>query len=283
MPENLEWKYYNHAMIPTCPPHETPNLAPILDNSIWKTEEGTPLLARWTSNFDCERDTGWYYVIKEAPFQMEELDAKCRKHIRQALKKVCVKKVDPKQFAQELFEVYDLTTDTYDNYVKNVKLEDFYNEEDESIDYWAGFTVDTDKMIGYMKCKREGSYVQMQVSKYLPKYLNYRVSDALHYHTLQYYLNEKRYSYVCSGSKSISHRTNAQEYKMKNFQFRKVFCELNIQYNPKYKVVVMLLYRMRKIWKKFDNIGIVHKVNGVLQMEEIVRIQKKILEESAGE
>ena len=30
------WKYYNHAMIPTTAPHETPNMHPIENGDIWK-------------------------------------------------------------------------------------------------------------------------------------------------------------------------------------------------------------------------------------------------------
>lgn len=29
------WEYYNHAMIPTCAPHENANIVPLMDNSIW--------------------------------------------------------------------------------------------------------------------------------------------------------------------------------------------------------------------------------------------------------
>ena len=86
------WKYYNHAVIPTTAPHENPNMAPVEDGSIWKIGGGRPLLARWTTEFDCGYETSWWYVIKEQPFEMELLDSKVRKHIRQSLKKVYVKK-----------------------------------------------------------------------------------------------------------------------------------------------------------------------------------------------
>ena len=29
------WKYYNHALIPTCAPHETPNLEALQNPAIW--------------------------------------------------------------------------------------------------------------------------------------------------------------------------------------------------------------------------------------------------------
>lgn len=45
------WKYYNHAAIPTCAPHEEPNLEPLESGDIWRIENKVPLFARWTTNF----------------------------------------------------------------------------------------------------------------------------------------------------------------------------------------------------------------------------------------
>lgn len=59
-----EWKYYNHALIPTCAPHEEPDLSKIKNNSIWKIEKGKhPLLVRWTVNFDSTSPLEWWYII----------------------------------------------------------------------------------------------------------------------------------------------------------------------------------------------------------------------------
>ena len=53
------WKYYNHAAIPTSEPNETVNIKCILDNTIWKIDGGKPLFARWTTDFDCGKETEW--------------------------------------------------------------------------------------------------------------------------------------------------------------------------------------------------------------------------------
>lgn len=38
------WKYYNHAIVPDTYPHESVDIKPIQDNSIWKIRGGyTPL------------------------------------------------------------------------------------------------------------------------------------------------------------------------------------------------------------------------------------------------
>lgn len=70
------WQYYNHAAVPTTAPHEIPDVSSITDGNIWKMGGGTPLLARWTTDFDCGYETNWWYVIKDIPFNISELKAK---------------------------------------------------------------------------------------------------------------------------------------------------------------------------------------------------------------
>lgn len=44
--------------------------------------DGKPYLARWTSSFDCGHETNWWYVIKDTPFDINELKKKRRYEIR---------------------------------------------------------------------------------------------------------------------------------------------------------------------------------------------------------
>ena len=52
---NNEWEYYNHALVPTLPPHIDPDTSWMKDSAKWKEYAGgkTPLFARWVSDFDC--------------------------------------------------------------------------------------------------------------------------------------------------------------------------------------------------------------------------------------
>lgn len=74
------WRYYNHAAIPTCAPHEETDTTVISNGEIWKMD-GKPLLARWTEDFDCGYDTGWWYMLREAPFCIDSLSSKSRESI----------------------------------------------------------------------------------------------------------------------------------------------------------------------------------------------------------
>ena len=93
----------------------------------------------------------------------------------------------------------------------------------------------------------------------------------MYFHVLTHYLNECGKKYVCSGHRNINHKTNTQEYKIKRFGYRKAYCCLRIEYRPGVNVLIKVLFPFRKIFEKFDKITLVHQLNGVLKMEEIIR------------
>lgn len=265
------WKYYNHAFVPENP-YEDPDLSIIENDKIWKRGG---YLARWTTDFDCGYETDWWYVIKDSPFVFDDLGSKVRKHIRQALKKVNVCRINAEEYAQQLCQVHNNACKGYEAFCGDLFTSENFKSEKEEYDYWGAFSSETGDLIGYMLCKRSVGYVETVTSKYDPKYLKLRASDAIHYTILEEYLNEENYKFVSSGSRNISHTTNVQDYKISTFGFRKAYCRLHIEYNPKIKYVVKVIYPFRKILKMFDGIGIVHQINAVLKMEEIVRKQRK--------
>ena len=95
------WRYYNHAAIPTTLPHETPDISPIEDGGIWKLD-GSPLLARWTTDFDCGYETNWWYIIKDTPFDISALKAKRRYEINKGVKNFEAIVIDPTNYGEEL-------------------------------------------------------------------------------------------------------------------------------------------------------------------------------------
>lgn len=274
------WKYYNHAAIPTCAPHETPDLTPIKDGSIWKMD-GKPLLARYTTDWDCGYDTGWWYLIKEAPFDLATLSSNSRKHIRVSLKKTRVEKIDPTKYVNELYECSHQAFLKYQLACNESSRESFaiacQNADKNGIEFWAGFDVTTEKLIGWMNVRMHETWCEIVSAKFDPRFLKLLVSDALYATVLDYYLNKELLRYVSSGSRSINHVTNTQAYKEQHFGYRKVYCRLNILYSKKVQMVVSILFHFRKI---VDFIGKfnkkVHLISSVLKMEEIQRSCRKI-------
>jgi hypothetical protein len=77
---------------------------PVTNGDIWKEAE-KPLLARWTSDYDCGYETNWWYVIKDTVFDMSSLKAKRRYEINKGIKNFDVKVISPAEHVNKLCEI----------------------------------------------------------------------------------------------------------------------------------------------------------------------------------
>lgn len=63
------WIKYNGMFIPKGNPKKySIDTKDICENGNLVKRGG--VLARWTTNFDCNHDTEWWYIIKDKPFEM---------------------------------------------------------------------------------------------------------------------------------------------------------------------------------------------------------------------
>lgn len=275
------WRYYNHAMIPTCAPHEEPNLTPIKNGDIWKKTTGgrKPLLARWTADFDCGEETNWWYTVRFGPFCLEELSRSSRKHIRQALKRCSVERISASQNLEQMYRVYRSAFEKYENADNEVEYKRFcqgcISSEKSGCEYWGGYDRQTGLLIGYMVLRPYVDYVELQTAKFVPQFLNLGISAALYCSVLDFYLNSLGKKYISSGNRSINHKTKTEEYKIRHFGYRRAYCRLHIVYSPWMELVVKMLYPFRKLLVQLDGNTRIHQVNAVLKMEEIVRNEEK--------
>lgn len=273
------WKYYNHAAVPSTAPHEEANVLPIKDGSIWNMD-GSPLLARWTTEFDCGYETNWWYVIKDTPFDIETLKAKRRYEINKGNKHFLVREIEPAQWAECLYEVAIAAFATYpesyrpnvsyDQFTADIKRWDFYK-------VYGAFSVEDDTLCGYAcltKRNGTGKYIDFSVMKAIPEREKLGLNAAMVYKIVADH-NEFLSSggYICDGARSINHETAFQDYLEKYFGFRKAFCRLHIAYRPPVDVLISLLYPFRKLLSKMGSAGIVGKCNALLRMEEIHRMK----------
>lgn len=272
------WRYYNHAAIPSCAPHETPNITSIEDGTIWKAFDKSPLLARWTTDFDCNEETGWWYVIKDTPFDITKISSKRRNLVRRGLSRFKIVQIDPNDYIDGLFEVYTEAVKTYPKTQQNFIARESF---DSTVAAWSkyivygAFSLDDDKLAAFALITKHQSYYDFTSMKSNPIYEKQQVNAALICGMLYDIEDDlSKGIYICDGAKNINHETNFQEYLIKYFGFRKAYCRLNLFYNPKIKWIVKFAYPFRNFLKLFDKIKIVHNLLSVLQMEEIVRMQK---------
>ena len=277
------WKYYNHAAVPTCAPHEMPDLTPIKDGTIWKLGDGKhkPLLARWTENWDCGYDTGWYYTILDKPFNINQLKAKRRYIINQGIKFFSVETINPSEYAQQLEYVTQMSYTAYPSKYRPVvcpqefrlMISRWQREIDNGkAKLYVAHLRDTDEICGYLYCIERKDVKESSMMKTIPEYEKYQVNAALVYRFVvdsETFINAG--GYLSNGSKTINHETEFNEYLEKYFGFKKAFCKLRIEYRPGMQWIINTLFFLRKLLERLDEIGIIHSINAILKMEYIAR------------
>lgn len=276
------WHYYNHAAIPSTAPHEEPDLAPIRDGSIWRIDGQKPLFACYTTNWNCNNNTGWWYIIKDTPFDITTLKTKRRYEITRARRFFEVHEIKPTDFTKELSEVQEKSFSAYPKkyrpiFIKNEFTQNLLNLglliKEKKIKFFGAFFKETGKLCGYSYIGCNDQHFDLSVLKTIPEYEKYNVNAALMDGVLNAIQEELQQGfYICDGSRAINHETHFQDYLEKYFGFRKVFCRLNIVYTPLCKYAVAFIYPFRGLIKKFGTCSsLFHKISALLKMEEIQR------------
>lgn len=271
------WKYYNHAVIPTTAPHEEPDLEPVYSGLVWANiwRGGTPLLARWTSNWDCGYETNWWYVIKDTPFDISALKSKRRYEINRGNKNFVVKEISPIDYADDLFAISKAAYESYpESYRPKIDHEKFVNNVEQWKFYktYGAFSIEDNLLCGYACLKREGSYMDFCLMKANPEREKLGLNAAMVYMILS---DNKEFlsngGYICDGARSIQHETAFQEYLEKYFEFRKAYCKLHIIYSPALRMAVNIAYPIRGLLSKLSRASAIRQFNALLRMEEINR------------
>lgn len=274
------WQYYNHAAIPACAPHEQPDLLPIKNKTIWKIK-GYPLLARWTTDFDCGYVTNWWYMIKDTPFDISGLKAKRRYEIRKGTKNFIVREIKIEKYKEELFYI---TVAAYEGWAEKYRPKIDRNSFIKEMEAWKGYHVfgaferENEKLCGYAVLERKGRCINFLMLRTEPKDEKKAINAAIVYRIMREYEKEieKDGVYICDGERSISHETAFQDYLEKYFGFRKAYCIVHRRYRRIIKIAVGVLYPYREYFKGKDNLAFIHKINSILKMEEIIKgTQKK--------
>ncbi|MBR4251680.1 MAG: hypothetical protein IKQ15_05230 [Kiritimatiellae bacterium] len=270
------WEYYNHAAIPLTPPHVMPDLSSLEDGRIWQMNGKRPILAKYETDWDCIANTGWWHLIREAPFSLEDLKRSPRQNIRRALKFVEVDRIDAATHVNELWECRHAAFLGYKLASNEGTREQFELEclraRENGIEYWGGRERASGKLIGFMSVSPRTGWAKICTAKFDPRYLRLRVSDALYATVLGHYLNERGCSFISSGSRSINHVTNTQSYKEEHFGYRKAFCRLHIVYAPRIRWLMRLIYPFRRlVWCVGEHNKKIHLIGALLKMDEIAR------------
>ncbi|WP_044976738.1 hypothetical protein [Ruminococcus sp. HUN007] len=271
-----EWKYYNHAALPTTPPHVLPDLSAVKDKSVFNYRffnGKTAFLARWTEDWDCGKETEWWYIIKDSPFDITKLKAKRRYEINKGLRNFDVKIINPSEYRDE---IYLVTEEAYSAWPEKYRPKVCKENINKSIESWkksilfGGFEKETGALASYAVLTEYDSYVEFSVLRAIPRTERNGINAAMVAGILEYFNDKLEQGiYINDGSRSIFHETAFQDYLEKYFEFRKSYCKLKIAYKGSMGIIIKFLYPFREKIKKETAIG--SKIFALLKMEEIRR------------
>lgn len=250
-------------------PHEEPKL----QESEWKAllKKGG-LLVRNTYDFDQEKESCFWYVIKDKFQGLEDFSSNERNKIRRSCKVLAFKKIGLDLLKTEGWKILKATYEDYavsDRPMNEVLFLDYLAScEKQDFDYWGVF--DQDRLVGFCtvwlwlpdSCEY-GLIGIMPEYKHNNSYPYY----GLFYHLNTYYLGEQGVRYVVDGARSISEHSQIQDFLIQNFNFRKAYCQLEVHYCWWMKIAVNMLYPFRKIIP-------LQRVKAILNMEAMQRGEK---------
>ena len=272
------WQYYNGALIPTCAPHEEPDLTVLNDKSFFSKQlwDGKkPLFARYTTDFGCAEETDFWYVLTDKPFDISEQKSKHRYEINKGIKNFTVKQINPNDYLKSIFRVTVKAYESWpEKYRPKIAEDTFFDAipHGEQARFFGAFLPESDTLVGYAVLQDFASYTSFNILRIDPDYEKLGLNAAIVYKILVDYADRlSSGAYINDGSRNISHETAFQNYLEKYFGFKKVYCRLRIKYTPKIKFFVKALYPFKRLLKKFDNNPKIHRINAMLKMEEIAR------------
>jgi len=276
------WKYYNHAAVPSTAPHLEVNIEPIRNGSVWRINRKKPLFARWTSNFDIGKETQWWFIICDRPFDISLLNSKKRNVVNNGIKNCYVKVLNPLEHEYDLFCLYNEAQSSYSSKNQQFVSKSFFHNyllsivNNPSAFFYCCFLKDNDYLVGYSVVVEGDGFCELKSQKSRPSFEKYQVNAALVYSIMKAYEEKlKEKYYICDGARNINHETHFQDYLEKYFGFRKAYCYLHIKYRFPFSTIIKILYPIRKVIKKFSGNKLFHQIYAVLTMEEIVRIEDK--------
>ena len=270
----INWRKYNGALIPEQPPHIQVKVE--IQEVMLKIKKENAYFARWTTEFDCDKETDFWYIICDTFIPVELLSRNTRNNIRRGLKRCRVERVSLQFVIDNCYPVYKSAFDNYNGHLSPISELEFTNEHllysDEQLwHFWVVFEDESNQIIAYTRNKIEHNQCELCTTKFHPDFLRkYYPSEALFYTMNEYYLGIKKLRYVNDGARSISHETNIQSFLMQKFKYRKAYCKLNIIYNKPVGFLVKMLYPFRVILKLL-NFGFFTKLNILLYQEKIRR------------
>ncbi len=202
-------------------------------------------------DWDCAEQTNFWEIINDTPRKIEELPSKVRNQVKRSLKDCNIRMLTKQELVDaDGYTVYKKAFERYHDVTVSIAERDLWESgilKSSGFEFWGVFKKEDDKLIAWAMNSIKGDGVNYNTLKAIPEFMNKHYPYfGLLFEMNRYYLEEKRYSYVSDGFRSITGHSNIQPFLEKNFLFRKAYCRSAIFYKPWLAVCIKLAYPFRK-------------------------------------
>ncbi|MDR0970574.1 MAG: hypothetical protein LBM67_08585 [Lentimicrobiaceae bacterium] len=228
------------------------------------------LFVRNIYNFDNTENKNFWYVIKDHFGGLDELSSRTRTKVRKALKTYDIRKINKEEMLQNGFSVFVAAAKKYKRKTRTLSEKQFYDliNQSKNTDFWMCFEKTTQNPVALAINSLIDNTCAYSILKTDPNYLGSTYPNyGLLFEMNRYYLDEQKMKYVNDGSRTITERSQIQQFLEKRFHFRKAYCNLTIHYATWMKPIVRVLYPCRKFIP-------LQNVRDLLNMESMHRGEK---------
>ncbi|MBR1809794.1 MAG: hypothetical protein IJ776_10470 [Paludibacteraceae bacterium] len=259
------YNLYKHAWVYSHAPHMETCLT---DKQIGSLLQKGGWLVRNTFNFDQKQTTSFWFVIKDSFNSMAELSSNTRNQVRRGLNNFTIRIIDRTNMLTDGYKIlcqanasYRIPTNTPSQHQFNDRI----TLSDTLTEFWGAFN-NKNELVAFAINHIEDNCCNYQTLKAYPEALKNYVYYALIYKMNEYYLQNKKLSYVYDGARSITEHSNIQQFLIQKFNFRKAYCSIKITYCWWLKIAVKIIYPFRTLVNN-------NSVTAILRQEAMQRNQ----------
>ena len=226
---------------------------------------------RWETDIDESLTSNWWRVLKHDKYDFGTLKYNVRRSIRIGLENFYCKIISKEFITYQGYDIYVAAFKSYSTYEKKYTKKEFSNAiQNLSInsEFFGIFNKKTNLLVGFSEnfvdndiCFFNSIWIEPSTLK---SYAGYILFHSMHIH----YLNERSFSFVSNGMRSIGHKTNIHDFLISKFSYKKKYYKLNIVYRYPFFIILKILLPFMPVFSRLK-FQIFSKITVILKQERI--------------
>jgi hypothetical protein len=243
-----DYKIYNKGLIFKGAPHSENELSFEEYKILFKSKKA--LFVRNIFDFDCNKNTSFWFIIKDNFLGMDELKSKVRNQVKRAFKTFDIRIITKDEIIKSGYRVYLSSYERYKDIANSPmsqkKWKEIIMKAGDKVEYWGAYEKDKNELIAYSENLLQDNICKYVALKASPAFLKDYPFYGLLYLMNEHYLVNRKMLYVTDGARSVTEHSNIQSF-LEKFLFRKAYCQLKVKYVWWLEIIIKLLFPFRKL------------------------------------